>query len=354
MYFFSLIAGSVLCAAALLMIPAEPVILRMLSVPQEIRGQARGYVTVVLITTVFLMAERILMVTLQSFGDARFMSVISMAGVILSTFFAWLLIGVMRLPVWGSALAVLLTHLVMAASLLIYCMKKWRDRLALVSPGEIGIRVYREIIFGGGAKTGMFMLGTFGKTFFQAALNRMDVHCIAGYTYATTLYNLLMAAAWELGTVSGVVTGQNEGSGNWTGIRRYNRALTNIHLLYTMVLLAALFLPASRLIVLTAGADTARETIDAGERMFRIYLCFAPLLWVVIYRNALQAIGAHGSAFMIGIIHFLTYAAGTYILSYFFGYTGLCLVYPVSWVAQSVYAKLRYDHIVWKKAAKAG
>ena len=350
----SLIAGSALCAVALLLIPAAPVLLRLLSVPQEIRDQASGYVAVVLITTVFLMAERLLMVTLQSFGDARFMSGVYMAGVVLSTFFTWLLIGMMKLPVWGSALSVLLTHLVMASALLIYCMKSWRDRLALVPPGEIGGRVYREILFGGGAKTGMFMLGTFGKTFFQAALNRMDIHCIAGYTYATTLYNLLMAAAWELGTVSGVVTGQNEGSGNWTGIRQYNRALTRIHLLYTAVLLATLFIPASRLIALMAGAGTAPETIGAGERMFRIYLCFAPFLWVVIYRNALQAVGAHGSAFMIGIIHFLTYAAGTYILSYFFGYTGLCMVYPVSWVAQSVYARLRYERIAREKAVKAG
>lgn len=341
----SVMAGSLLGAVSLALIPFSSSIMDWLAMPSELRKDAGVYISIVLVTTVFLMFQRLLMVTLQSFGDAKFMSMISAVSVVVNTFFTWLLIGVLRLPVWGSALSALLTHLLMVLALFIYCMRRWHERFRLCPLRDIGTRVYFELAAGGGAKTGMFMLGTLGRSYFQTALNRMDVDLIAGYTFATTLYNLLMAGAWELGTVSGVVTGQNEGSGNLDGIRRYNRGLVGFHLIYTLIL-CLLLLPAPYLIVQMAGQSASGTLIAAGVRMFRIYLLFAPLLWVVIFRNALQAIGAHGSALFIGILHFVTYMIGSYAFSNAFGFAGLCMVYPFSWLVQSLFAWLRYRYLM--------
>ena len=337
----SVLTGAVLSAASFLLIPFSPQLLSLLSMPEELRADAQVYVSVVLATTVFLLFQRLLMVTLQSFGDAKFMSLISAASVVVNTLLTWFLIGILRLPVWGSALSALLTHLLMVLSLFLYCRRRWHSRFRLVSLPEVGGQVYREIAAGGGAKTGMFLLGSLGRSFFQVALNRMSVDLIAGYTFATTLYNLLMAGAWELGTVSGVVTGQNKGSGNRDAVLRYNRCLVGWHLLYTFALLL-LLLPAPQLISRMAGPDASQELLRAGAFMFRLYLVTAPLYWVVIFRNALQAIGAHGSALFIGILHFVTYLFGSTVLAGRFGYLGLCMVYPLSWLVQSLYAWLRF------------
>lgn len=347
----SVAVGALISILALLLIPFAPTILTLLSVPLQLREDAVVYVSLVLVTTVLLMFQRLLMVTLQSFGDAKFMSMISAASVVVNTFFTWLLIGVFRLPVWGSALSALLTHLLMTIALLIYCMKHWRFRLVPLS--DIGRRVYWELAAGSGAKTGMFLLGSLGRSFFQVALNRMDVDLIAGYTFATTLYNLLMAGAWELGTVSGVVTGQNEGSGNLEGIRRYNRCLVRFHVIYTLLLAFLLLLPASRLIRYMAGTSASSEIIDAGTKMLRIYLVTAPLFWVVIFRNALQAIGAHGSALAIGILHFITYLAGAALFPRSFGFAGICMIYPFSWLVQSLFGWVRYRQLMRKKERNA-
>lgn len=342
----SVAAGTLISILALLLIPFTPTILTLLSVPHQLRSDAVVYVSLVLAATVFLMFQRLLMVTLQSFGDAKFMSVISAVSVVMNSLFTWLLIGVFRLPVWGSALSVLLTHLLMTIALLIYCLRHWRRRFRLVPLPDIGRQVYWELAAGSGAKTGMFLLGSLGRSFFQVALNRMDVDLIAGYTFATTLYNLLMAGAWELGTVSGVVTGQNEGSGKLEGIRRYNRCLVRFHVIYTLLLAFLLLLPASRLIRYMAGTCASSEIIDAGTKMLRIYLVTAPLFWVVIFRNALQAIGAHGSALAIGILHFVTYLAGAAFFPRILGFTGICMVYPFSWLVQSLFGWGRYRQLM--------
>ena len=344
----SLVAGSLVSAVALILIPFSPSVLSALSVPEALRSDADLYVRLILANTVLLMFQRLLMVTLQSFGDARFMSIVSASGVVINSLITWLLIGVLRLPVWGSALSALLTHSLMVLALFVYSMKRWRRRFRLTKLSEIGGQVYLQIAAGSGAKTGMFLLGTLGRSVFQTALNRMDVDMIAGYTFATTLYNLLLAGAWELGTVSGVVTGQNEGGGNLSGIRRYNRALVRIHLIYTVILLL-LLIPAPQLIALMAGGSASEQILAAGTLMFRIYLVTAPFYWVVIFRNALQAIGAHGSALMIGILHFITYLAGSIAFSRAFGFFGICLVYPFSWLVQSAFATLRYRYLMKQK-----
>ncbi len=344
----SVMAGALLGAVSMALIPFSSSIMDWLAMPDELRNDAAVYISIVLVNTVFLMFQRLLMVTLQSFGDAKFMSMISSASVVVNTVFTWFLIGVLRLPVWGSALSALLTHLLMVIALFIYCMSRWRERFRLCPISEIGGRVYLELAAGGGAKTGMFMLGTLGRSYFQTALNHMDVDLIAGYTFATTLYNLLMAGAWELGTVSGVVTGQNEGSGNPAGIRRYNRGLVGFHLIYTLILYL-LLIPAPYLIMCMAGQSASEALIAAGARMFRIYLLFAPLLWVVIFRNALQAIGAHGSALFIGILHFGTYVFGSFAFSKAFGFGGLCMVYPFSWLVQSLFAWLRFRYLMRRR-----
>lgn len=344
----SVMAGALLGAVSMALIPFSSSIMDWLAMPDELRNDAAVYISIVLVNTVFLMFQRLLMVTLQSFGDAKFMSMISSASVVVNTVFTWFLIGVLRLPVWGSALSALLTHLLMVIALFIYCMSRWRERFRLCPISEIGGRVYLELAAGGGAKTGMFMLGTLGRSYFQTALNHMDVDLIAGYTFATTLYNLLMAGAWELGTVSGVVTGQNEGSGNPAGIRRYNRGLVGFHLIYTLILYL-LLIPAPYLIMRMAGQSASEVLIAAGARMFRIYLLFAPLLWVVIFRNALQAIGAHGSALFIGILHFGTYVFGSFAFSKAFGFDGLCMVYPFSWLVQSLFAWLRFRYLMRRR-----
>ncbi len=345
----SVAVSALSCPVVLLLIPAIPFILNRLSVPQELREDASVYVAIVLVTTVFLMFQRLLMVTLQSFGDAKFMSLVSAAGLVVNTLLTWLFIGVMGLPVWGSALSGMFTHLLMMLALLIYALRRWRERFHLVSLPEVGGRVYVELAAGSGAKTGMFMLGSLGISFFQAKLNRMDVDMIAGYTFAVTLYNLLLAGAWELGTVSGVVTGQNEGSGNITGIRRYNRCLVRFHLIFTVILIACLTVPAPYLIRLMAGASSSQNVIAAGTLTLRIFLMLAPFFWVVIFRNALQAIGAHGSALAIGIIHFATYVIGSAIFPNLFGFNGICMVYPVSWLVQSTFAVLRYRYLMRRK-----
>lgn len=345
----SVALGALLSVIALFLIPFAPGILTLLSVPQELRADADTYVVIVLITTVFLMFQRLLMVTLQSFGDAEFMSLISAASVVVNTLLTWLLIGVLRFPVWGSALSAMLTHLLMLTALFIYCMKRWRSRFRLTALSSVGRRVYWELAAGSGAKTGMFLLGSFGRSSFQVALNRMDTDLIAGYTFATTLYNLLMAGAWELGTVSGVVTGQNEGCGNLLGIRRYNRCLVRFHVIYTLTLCLLLQLPAAHFIRHMAGDSASSLLIAAGTRMLRIYLIAAPLLWVVIFRNALQAIGAHGSALVIGLLHFATCFVGSVVFSRAFGFDGLCMVYPFSWLLQSIFAWLRYRQLMRRR-----
>ena len=349
----SVAAGAALSIIALLLIPFSPNILTWMSVPQELRSDAGVYVAFVLATTGFLMFQRLLMVTLQSFGDAKFMSLISAVSVVVNTLLTWLLIGVLRLAVWGSALSALLTHLLVLTVLFIYCMKRWRSRFRLISLTAAGRHVYLELAAGGGAKTGMFLLGSFGRSFFQTSLNRMDVDLIAGYTFATTLYNLLMAGAWEMGTVSGVVTGQNEGGGNLTGIRRYNRCLVRFHLIYTVTLCLLLWLPVPYLIQYMAGDNASSVLISAGTGMFRIYLAAAPFFWVVIFRNALQAIGAHESALTIGILHFATYVSGSVLFPKSFGFSGICMVYPFSWLVQSLFAWLRYRYLMRQKEGRS-
>lgn len=345
----SVIACALLCVVALLCIPFTPLILNWLAVPEVLRADSVVYTAIVLAATLFLMPQRLLMVTLQSFGDAKFMSLISAGSVVVNTLLTWLLIGVFRLPVWGSALSALLTHLLMTTALLVYCLRRWHSRFRFVPLREIGAGVFLELAAGGGAKTGMFLLGSLGRSLFQTALNRMDVDLIAGYTFAATLYNLLMAAVWELGTVSGVVTGQNEGCGSLAGIRCYNRFLVRLHLGFTLTLLVLFFLPAPQLILRMAGSSASDVLIGAGTKMLRIYLITAPFFWVVIFRNALQAIGAHGSALCIGILHFVTYMIGSTVFAGLYGYTGICIVYPFSWLVQSLFACLRYRHLMRQK-----
>ena len=317
-------------AAAL--IPAAPLILDFLRVPEELRPAAAGYTAWILAGSGFSAMKNLLIWSLQRQKRTAVTGAVGAVSVVTQTGFTVLLIGVLHLPVWAGAAATLINHLltglVLAAFLRRAPGNRPGGRTSAAPPAEADAALFREsisprtsdgspaarqtargirrdLLAGGAAKSGMMALVAVGGLVFQRRLNGFGVNAIAGYTYAAAVSNVLQVIVGAYGTAAAILCG------GWYGRKMFAALSAEIRRLLRRSVCAALLcslgaaLFAGPLIRRMAG-EMPEEILAAGSRYLAV--SSAGLVFLAVYlvgRYALQAAGNNRSQIILGFLEML-------------------------------------------------
>ena len=87
-----------------------------------------------------IVLKLLLVVMLQAIGETRFFSFLAAAGVVINTALVFLFVGVLHGGVAFSALATVVTNLLLAAGLFVHIRKNHPEALLLLSPPPVNSR----------------------------------------------------------------------------------------------------------------------------------------------------------------------------------------------------------------------
>ena len=313
------------------------------NIPPQLWGAAAPYLILSFAGAGVTAAKLLLMVLLQAVGDSGYFSALAVLGAVTNTVLVVLFIGVWKGGVVCAALATLLTNALLALFLLRYVRRKWPRLLQTVAFREIPGRVWRGLLQNGGAKTTYFFLSALGALIIQRAMNTLSPRLIAAQTIALSLQAVLIAPQGELGTASGVITGQNVGAGNRENILAYHRRLVRLFVSLGLIAAAVVWLAGGPLVEWVAGPEQSQEVIQAALWWLRLTVLVFPVSFAILYRNALQALGQYGGVVALGGLEVLCSAAAAWIFLPAFGYLGGAFGVVLSWGAAALLGRALFS-----------
>lgn len=328
----------------LLVLPFTQVLLAAGNIPAEISRDSALYLAVSFGGCICISLKLLLLVTLQAIGDTKVTSFLAAAGVVINTALVILFVGVCHGGVAFSSLATILTNLAIALCLYIYIHRRYPERLRLMSPLMVPGTIWRDLIHNGAAKTVYFLLGSTGKLVLQRAVNTFSVETIAGQSWAVTLQTVLLAPLGELGTASGVITGQNAGAGNRENIRLYHRKLCTLMLVIGGAEIFLIYLAGTPLLQALCGQDAAFEVVSAANQWIRVTVLAMPVSFMILYRNALQALGCYAQVVLLGGVELLVICLTEGLLVPVYGYPAAPAGIAFSWIAAALVGRCFWGH----------
>lgn len=306
------------------------------NVPPQLRGAASSYLILSFAGAGATAVKLLLMVLLQAVGDTGYFSALAVFGAVTNTALVMLFIGIWKGDVACAAMATVLTNALLALLLLRYVRRKWPRLLRTVAAREIPGPVWRGLLENGGAKTAYFFLSALGALVLQRAVNTLSPRLIAAQAIALSLQTALIAPLGELGTASGVITGQNVGAGRLENILPYHRRLVRLFVILGVGAIAVVWLAGRPLVGLVAGTEQPPEVSEAALWWLRLTVLAFPVSFAILYRNALQALGQYGGVVALGGMEVLCSAASALLFIPAFGYLGGALGVVLSWGASAL------------------
>lgn len=320
-----------LAAAALCLLPAAGLALGLLKVPEQLMPEAREYTCWILGTFASGIFKTLLLWSLQGLKKTWVTGALSAFSLLTQTLCSLLLMGVFRLPVWGSAAAVLISDTVTCLLLLFFLVRAAGSRLSFVRPSSVPPGVLKELLFAGTGKSSMMLLVAVAGFISQRLVNSFSVEQIAGYTYAASVSNVFQVIIGAYGTAAAILCGE------WFGRKKTYLLAKELRRLLTHSTAAAIgavfviWIFAEPLIRLL-GAGAGEPVLVSGVRYLRVSLSALPMLAVyLVSRYSLQSMGNNISQTFLGLVEMLAVFLTLWFLVPALGFAALAWRIVLQW-----------------------
>jgi putative MATE family efflux protein len=329
-----------LCAAfsvlfTLVLSPLAGPLLTLMATPQEILADAVGYITIILwgmtATLLYNMLANILRAAGDSLTPLFFLILSSLVNIGLD----YLCILVLGWGIRGAAAATVFSQILST----LLCAGLVRKRFPRLLPRrehwaprrrEIGVHLALGVSMG--LQQSVVEVG---NMLVQTAINGLGTVTIAAVSTAQRIRNLNLEPLFCLSRAVTTYTAQNYGAGKIPRIYRgmFRACLLSLGASLLMLLLnlflgahfAALFLKDNP----EAVAMAHRYLLYIGFTLFLLGV-------MLIFRSALQGLGKNIAPILCGVAETLMSILAAFWLIPRLGFTGICLVNPLSWFASGI------------------
>lgn len=329
-------------------------LLRFMNTPAEIFGQAYAYIFAICAGIPVTIAYNMFAAILRALGNSRsplaFLILSSLLNVVLDILFVW----VMDTGIAGAAIATVLAQLVAALCSGLYVWKNYREYLPsagdLHVPGKLLVTLFT---------TGFAMALTscvveLGTVVFQRTANLLGEMLITAHSASRRIVIMMLQPIISLSVANMTFVGQNYGAGRMERIRPAIRTVMVMELLWCTFAAAMVFLFGEWMIRFSTGTQSA-EILQNAVLSLRIQFVLYPVLGVLFcFRNTMQAMGQKMVPVLSSCIELAMklLAAGWLIPAY--GFLGVCITEPVTWVLMVLFLAAAYMVLRRKWFAEAG
>ena len=333
--------GGVTVVIILLVFPGTDVILRLLSVPEDIYFLMRKYVKIIFAGIGFVFLYNFFAYLLRAIGNSvvplYFLAVSSILNVVLDLYF----VIVLKWGIEGAAVATVLSQGVSRIGIAVYTICK-RPDLLKTKQRFLWSRmrnIIKNDVFTGMQQSVMNL----GILMIQGLVNSFETVIMAAFAAAVKIDTLAYMPAQEFGNAYSLFVSQNYGAKEYERIRKGTKSAMQVSLLFCIVISVLIWIfPAQLMRVFVEESEM--QIIMEGVRYLRIegafYFGIGCLFLLYGYYRGIQRAEM---SFVLTIISLGTRVALAYLFAPTgFGVMAIWWAIPVGWLLADATGLLYY------------
>ena len=312
----------------------DPLMLWM-NVPEGLIGMSKSYIMIIINGLWAMMAYNLLASIMRALGDSKTPLYALIISTLVNIALAVLFVGPLQLGVPGSAYALVIAQATSAFFCGIYIY--WRNKELHIGFSDFTFRaneLWEHFRMGLPMALHFSILG-FGILFMQTVTNTFGAQTIAGFTTAVRVEQLATQPMVSAGLAMAVFTAQNYGAKKFSRIREGVWKMSLCSLAYGLTATIFIICFGENIVGLFLD-NPSQEVMEAARMYFHysipFYFCLGQIF---IYRNTLQGLGLSMLPMMGAIVELIARCGSAIILAPMWGFIGVCLAEPISWIGSS-------------------
>lgn len=323
----------------------DPVLVLM-NISPELMTDAKAYVMIIVDGLFAMMAYNQLSAIMRALGDSKtplyFLIVSSIVNIFLAlAFILWLGWGV---P--GSAIALVIAQAISALLCFIYIYKKFPQLHLKKKDFNMDLAEIWEHLRMAMPMGIQFLVLGLGIIIVQAVCNKFSTAEIAGFTTALRVEQLALQPMISFGIAMAVFTAQNYGARRFDRIREAVTSCSKLSLGFSVIAAILIFSFGEQIIGIFL--DNPDAAVIEAAHLYILYTVpvYFFLSQIFIFRNACQGMGIGMIPMLAATIELMTRSFAAMYLSDIYGYIGLCLAEPISWISCAIFVYFSYRYFV--------
>jgi len=330
------------------MVTLQP-LLRVLQTSKELIGDAKTYMYIIYAGSFATMLYNWVSSVLRALGNSVIPFVFIIISSLLNVVLDIALVSWIPLGVAGAALATVLSQLISGIACLLYALKVMS--VLRMKRGEFGFdwKISKQILVYGMPTALQMSIISISDLALQGVVNTYGTAMIVAYGVCVKVEGLGFQLGDAIGSAVGTFTGQNIGAGDFKRVKRGVNAAYLMNAVCYGLFCPAVFLLARPIMkAFTANPEAIGYGVEY-MKMFSLFFLAGGIL--VVYHNILRAAGDVTFTVVIGISEVVTRIGCALLFPRLFGYFGLWLVSPLTWVCAALVGGIRYYSGTWKEKA---
>ena len=329
----------ILTVLALVFLPA---LMRLMNTPESIFDQAHSYMVVIFAGMLATICYNMFAGILRAFGNSKTPLYFLIFSSLLNIGLDLLFVAVLHMGVGGAALATVVAEAVSGILTGIYVYRNYRDMMPSKDDFKLEKGLTKEMLATGGAMGFMYSVVDLGSVVFQGAANALGEMYIAAHTAARRIINIMMQPMASMMDASGTFVGQNWGAKQKQRIRDTLKKIMGMEIAWGLFSCLIVYLFGRVIIRFTTGTHS-EEILDNAVMSLRIHFPFFPVLGVLLAtRVSMQSMGQKTAPVISSVIELLMKIVAVLWLIPSFGFVGVCVTEPVTWVIMTAFLMTVY------------
>ncbi|MDO5416107.1 MAG: MATE family efflux transporter [Lachnospiraceae bacterium] len=321
-------------------------ILVWMQTPENIIQGAYDYILFIFIGIPATFLYNMLAGIIRSLGDSKtpvyFLIFSSIVNIILDLFF----ILVMGTGVEGAAYATVISQALSGILCLLYM--KSRFHILKMEKDEIPLSGRHVVILCNmGIPMGLqYSITAIGSVVIQTAINGLGSVAVASVTAGQKVAMLFCCPFDALGGTMATYAGQNVGAKKLKRIEDGVKSATIIGSVYAVAACAIMYFFGGVIPLLFVDASETLVIRQAHQFLTINGLFYVALVFVNVWRFAIQGLGYSVFAILAGVCEMAARAFVGFAMVPFFGYTAVCFASPLAWLCADCFLVPAFRHCI--------
>ncbi|MFI3212077.1 MAG: MATE family efflux transporter [Eubacteriales bacterium] len=322
--------------------------LTVLQTPSDIYDMSKTYITIICWGVCCNILYNLLASILRALGNSRVPLYFLIVSALLNIALDLLFIRVYHMGVAGAAYATVIAQGIAGTLCFLYIIKKVPMLKLTKEHWKVDVQCMKIQLGIGIPMALQFSITAVGTMMVQAVLNLFGSMAVAGYTAAMKIEQLAIQPFMAMGMTMATYSAQNRGINDITRVKKGVKVAKIMSVIYSIIIFIVAVNIVPYAIRLFVSGDTTEILGYAKTYLMISGVCYIPLGYIFICRNALQGCGYAFAPMMGGTVELVARGIFSAIAAYFMSFEGVCVANVSAWVAAGIYLAIEYRRKIVK------
>lgn len=311
-------------------------LLVILGTPADILDMAEGYIKIIIWGIVFTVIYNMCANILRAIGDSItplvFLVIAVIGNIVLDvTFIKYLGFGVN-----AAAYATIISQGLSAFMCIVFMIKKYPILRLKAEDFQFGDYNLGNLFATGLSMGFMLCIVNIGSVILQSSVNGLGTNIVAGHTVSRKMFEMMAVPSYSISMTMATYTSQNLGAKKIRRIREGLISAIGVCFIWSTIVIIISYTIGPNIAAALTGTGN-QEVVDTAALYMRINLPFYYALCVlVVLRNCMQGLGRTIIPLVSSTVELVGKVVAVLWLTPVFGYVGVSITEPITWIACSV------------------